>query len=87
MEYQDVLSRDKFPFRPRDIDNLLDTLIQNGTAVNVAASRHTFIDEDDRAFYEVARHCDAILITGNTKHFPKEAGIVTPAEFLSDYSY
>jgi hypothetical protein len=38
-------------------------------------------DESDRKFYDAAKACHAILITGNQKHFPKENFIVSPAEF------
>jgi predicted nucleic acid-binding protein len=39
-------------------------------------------DEDDRVFYDAAKTADAYLITGNSKHYPKESFILTPSEFL-----
>jgi hypothetical protein len=39
-------------------------------------------DESDRVFYDVAKTAGAYLITGNTKHFPQEPFILTPAEFV-----
>ena len=45
-----------------------------------------FNDEDDRSYYEVAKLCNAILITGNKRHFPDEPFIMTPAEFLETYT-
>ena len=41
------------------------------------------MDADDVVFYEVALSKeDAFLVTGNTKHFPKNPIVVTPAEML-----
>ena len=42
-----------------------------------------FENEDDKMFYEVAKTTKAYLVTGNSKHFPKEPMIITPQEFLS----
>jgi len=39
-------------------------------------------DESDRIFYDTAKQSGSILITGNTKHFPDEPFIMTPAEFM-----
>ena len=41
-----------------------------------------FVDQDDKKFYEVAKFCDAWLITGNKRHFPVEPKIVSATEFL-----
>jgi hypothetical protein len=42
-------------------------------------------DETDRKFYDVAKATDAILITGNTKHYPNEPFVLTPAAFVQRY--
>lgn len=40
-------------------------------------------DKDDIVFYEVAFSKDgSYLVTGNIRHFPKKAFIVTPAEMM-----
>jgi len=43
-------------------------------------------DPDDAAFLEVAAASGSILITGNTRHYPKssqaEVPVMTPSEFL-----
>ena len=39
-------------------------------------------DESDRIFYDTDKQSGSILITGNTKHFPDEPFIMTPAEFM-----
>jgi len=91
-EYVDVLNRDKFIFIPSEIEDILSALETFGLSVIVERnatltdSNIVFIDEDDRAFYEVAKYCNASLITGNKRHYPDEPIIMTPAEFLEDYS-
>jgi hypothetical protein len=40
-------------------------------------------DESDRKFFDAAKTCGAVLITGNKKHYPPEPFILSPAEFLS----
>ena len=41
-----------------------------------------FADPADKKFYEVAKHCHALLITGNIKHFPNESFIKTVQELF-----
>jgi hypothetical protein len=43
------------------------------------------IHEDDRIFYDTAKHSGSILVTGNLKHYPKEAFILAPTEFLAKH--
>ena len=43
---------------------------------SVPAYEGTLPDESDRPFVEVARAAGATLITGNTRHFPSETGII-----------
>ena len=42
-------------------------------------------DADDRIFYDAAKDNEAFLITGNTKHYPDEPFILTPAQFLEKF--
>jgi predicted nucleic acid-binding protein len=42
-------------------------------------------DETDRKFFDVAKACEAVLITGNRKHYPQDPLIITPAEFVLDF--
>ena len=82
-EYKNVLSRPNFKFSATDISNLLDLIKYEGISILTVPSQIHFIDESDRVFYDVAKACSAYLITGNKKHFPQEAFILNPAEFLS----
>ena len=84
-EYEEVLNRDKFPFRKADIDWIISTFIDYGLLLGrTAASDEEFTDRDDMVLYEVALSKeDSFLVTGNIKHFPKKPFIVTPAEMLT----
>ena len=81
-EYKSVLLRPRLKFSANDVNNLLDLIIKEGISILSPISTIPFVDESDRKFYDVARSCGAILITGNTKHYPKEPFILKPAEFL-----
>jgi len=82
-EYQDVLYRPYLQIPHIDADIVLRAIRQNGKEVWVMPpSVGIMPDEDDRVFYDTAKSTGAFLITGNTKHYPSEPFIVTPAEFL-----
>ena len=82
LEYQTVLSRPAFRFSHEQVDTLLKKLLKYGNICQVTKSGIALPDESDRVFYDVAKSCEAILITGNKKHYPNEAFIVTPKDFL-----
>lgn len=82
LEYRQVLQRPKFRFRPAEINALLDWFKQNGRSVVPASLDITFVDEADRKFYEVAKYCGAVLITGNLKHFPSDDAVMSVSDFL-----
>ena len=42
-------------------------------------------DETDRKFYEVAKYCNAILVTGNLAHYPSDSIIMSPSDFCQRY--
>lgn len=82
LEYRQVLERPKFRFRPAEINALLDWFKQTGRSVVPAPIDIPFVDEADRKFYEVAKYCGAVLITGNLKHFPVEDMVMSAPDFL-----
>lgn len=85
-EYERVLRYPKFAFEDWEIRALLEPLFRQGlSVVPKPLSEPPFTDESDRKFYEVARFCDAPLVTGNLAHFPREAGIFSVAEFHERY--
>ena len=82
-EYSTVLSRPKFGFSQVQVATLLKNIQMYGRSYQVSRSIVPLPDESDRAFYDVAQASNAILITGNAKHFPAEPFIMTPAAFLA----
>ena len=85
-EYRDVLSRPKFKFTDSEINALLDWIVENGRQVIAEPMNVDFTDESDKKFYEVAKFCDAKLITGNIKHFPNDKLVLSVPEFLEQYN-
>ena len=82
-EYDRVLRYPKLKFSESEISAILDPLIKNGLSVvaeplpDVSFER----DDTDRKFYEVAKFCRAVLVTGNLVHYPSDPDIMSPAEF------
>lgn len=85
-EYRDVLSRPKFKFTDSEINALLDWIVENGRQVIAEPLNVDFTDESDKKFYEVAKFCDAKLITGNIKHFPNDKLVLSVPDFLEQYN-
>lgn len=85
-EYDRVLHYKKFPFSEWEINSVLEPIIKNGISVIADPLPNVpFTDETDRKFYEVAKFCHALLVTGNGKHYPEEKDILTLSEFCSRY--
>jgi putative PIN family toxin of toxin-antitoxin system len=82
-EYEDVLSRPILNIKPEKVKRFLEILRDTGASIEPTVSNISLPDEDDRIFYDTARQSDAILISGNTKHYPAEDFIMTPSEFLA----
>ena len=81
-EYRTVLNRPRFGFIQAEIQEILAFIESSGLSVLPLPLNTPFMDESDKAFYEVARFCGIKLITGNKKHYPDEPDILAPAEFL-----
>lgn len=85
-EYRSVLSRPKFNFDKYQVDWLLEDLIVSGISVIAKPLPDaSFVDESDRKFYEVAKFCNATLVTGNIRHYPQDPCISTVADFYLSY--
>ena len=82
-EYRGVLLRPKFGFIEWEVGGIMSQIENDGMSVVPCPLNVPFTDEDDRKFYEVAKHCNAVLITGNLKHFPKDELVQSVAVFLS----
>ena len=74
-EYNEVLSRKKFPFH---------TILTDGLYVDrTTAIDQLFPDPKDIVFYEVSLSKDgSFLVTGNIKHFPQKSFVITPTEMV-----
>ena len=75
-EYDRVLHYPKLRFTDWEIHAILDPLIRYGLSVipDPLPDAPFTRGETDRKFYEVARFCHAVLITGNLAHYPPEPG-------------
>ena len=85
-EYRNVLMRPKFGFSESEVNSLLDWIKFYGKSIVAIPLSIDFIDEDDKKLFEVAKYCNAKLITGNLKHFPKDEDVISVTEFLEKYS-
>lgn len=85
LEYVNVLNRPKFDFSARKKELLLSKIKEYGEVVSADKSDIPMADESDRIFYDTAKASGAILITGNTKHYPAEPFIMNPAVFLERF--
>ena len=81
-EYRQVLSRPRINFSDGEIDSLLEWIETSGRSIVADPINDPFIDESDKKFYEVAKFCGAILITGNLKHFPNDPQVMNVSSFL-----
>jgi len=81
-EYMDVLDRPRLRIPADDANVVLRAIRQYGERVDPILSTNPMGDENDRIFYDAAKHTNAYLITGNTRHYPKDSFILTPTEFL-----
>lgn len=81
-EYDEVLHREKFHFSEERIQSVL-ALVQTGLRLDPTTSDEDFPDADDRVFYEVALSKDgSYVVTGNLRHFPRKAIVVSPADMI-----
>lgn len=85
-EYNEVLHRSKFPFKPQDVDNLITFICKVGTDTSRTNYPESMPDESDRVFFEITLSVeDSFLVTGNLKHYPKKPQVITPAEFIDRF--
>jgi predicted nucleic acid-binding protein len=85
-EYEDVLFRPKFRFRPDLVQPLLELIRADGFEVFPPPWPFRLPDPADEPFLAVAAEGGAILITGNARHFPERLRervvVLAPADFL-----
>lgn len=85
-EYREVSSRPELKLPRQTVFDLLETFEALGEAATVPPWRHALPDPDNEPFLAAAGYADAILVTGNLKHFPAGARegvtVLSPREFL-----
>lgn len=85
-EYEEVLARPKFGIDASARADILDFIRYSAQRVSAPPLAAILPDPDDVAFLEVAAGADAVLVTGNTRHFPAKAcgggDVITPRAFL-----
>lgn len=85
-EYREVLARPHFRFNQKAVAAIIDRIVSTGLPIVPAESDEAFPDPDDKIFYCVARaesDDGAKLVTGNLRHYPTAAFVVSPAEFCA----
>lgn len=91
-EYRDVLLRPRFGFNPTLVEFVLEALSRDAIAVATLPWALPLPDPDDCRFLEVASSVQpyAVIVTGNSRHFPVEscAGVrvETPGQYLQQLS-
>ena len=86
-EYREVLARKKFRFPPDLVDIILARLAVCSRNISAVSGDYPEVtDPKDRCFYAVTmserQFEDALLVTGNIRHFPMKPFVVTPARFV-----
>jgi putative PIN family toxin of toxin-antitoxin system len=85
-EYQEILLRPKFAVASEDVTEVVEMIVECAEFVTAVPLDNTLPDKSDLPFLEVAHASDAVLVTGNTRHFPKRlckgVSILAPRQFL-----
>jgi putative PIN family toxin of toxin-antitoxin system len=85
-EYATILHRPELAFDSKDADEILGVIRFLGEPVAAPPLQARLPDPSDLPFLEVARAAQAILVTGNRRHFPKKAckgvSVIAPRELL-----
>lgn len=85
-EYERICHDPRLKFDAEMARTILDFIRDTAERVVPRPSAVELPDPDDRAFLEVAGHAEAVLVTGNRKHFPasacRDVQAVTPAELM-----
>lgn len=85
-EWRDVLHREKFAFPKRGVEALLTFIESEGLPTSPPPLGAELPDPDNAPFLETAHAADAVLVSGNLKHYPPEerrgVTVMSPSEFL-----
>lgn len=85
-EYEAVLPRPLFKIAPEDVEEVIELFRTHAERVVAPPLPAKLPDASDLPFLEVAAAAEAVLVTGNLKHFPRRAcggvPVMSSAEFL-----
>jgi len=85
-EYGRIVGRPKLNIPPGVQHDFLDFVRYRGERIAAAPIAAALLDESGVPFLEVALEANAVLVTGNLRHFPKRsrkgATVISPREFL-----
>ena len=85
-EYEDVLHRKELALPVAAVRVVLNFLRESAEPIAARPLATTLPDPDDLPLLEVTATAEAILVTGNLRHFPKKAcrtvRVIGPAECL-----
>lgn len=84
-EYREVLARKKIKFPAEEVETVLKVLTSSCLNVTALPKDYPEVnDPKDQCFYAVTmtgrQTEDALLVTGNIRHFPQKPFIITPAQ-------
>jgi uncharacterized protein len=85
-EYDTVLRRPALAFAPDEVSRLLELIRSTAETGSSAPLPVRLPDPEDLPFLEVAAACGAVLVTGNERHYPRNARagviVLSPRDFL-----
>ncbi len=81
-EYETVLRRPKFGFPESLVTGFIDYLRSKASRCISIPQPGSFSDPDDKVFWDLAVTNNAVIVTGNVRHFPKSDIVMTPTQFL-----
>jgi len=86
-EYKRVLSYPRLNIAGEKMLRAVWLIETFGTLIEPPTSTIQLPDESGRIFYDTAHESGAILVTGNTKHYPIEDSIMPPSEFIDTLTF
>jgi putative PIN family toxin of toxin-antitoxin system len=85
-EYKAVLRRPKFHLSEQIVSSLISDIENHGIEItHVPEVKEAMVDPKDVVFYAVTlsvQNENALLVTGNSKHFPLKPFIISPAQLV-----
>jgi predicted nucleic acid-binding protein len=82
-EYRQVLVRPRFRLDPARVRHILDAIMDHGMAFSGKPLSILLPDPDDACFAEISEAANAILVTGNLRHYPDFPRALSVQDFLS----